>query len=725
MGSFFHGLALIFPRLLDHTVEISVLICLIFLVKMVVSKKLPPWWHYSLWLLLLVRMLLPLEFENRLNLFNFVPTVETTHVSALISDTSPEVDIPMQPVVLKSQAASADLKFAAKKLIPVLWLTGAMIFSICILFESFTFWRNVRQRPNVTDDAILALLSECKSRMKIKRNIDIVVTDTVRSPALFGYFKPRLLLPEGIFEKLNDRELSYAFMHELGHLKRHDIGVSWLIAGLQVIHWFNPLVWLAFYQIRVDQESACDTAVLSRMGARQSADYAKAIVGFLEKFCQNCQLPALAGVLENRSQMRKRIARIVQYRKSSQKLSFLAFILLGSAGLMLFSLTGVAADKGGVASLEPGMASASLEATGMVMETGPGGVENISYGFLMEAPEMNYQLVPEGGFLSMAGASPESSLIRVPESNTTSLQHEAPVESRAVSNEAAGNTRSAEDKRAGKSYIALAETSSPQSIEMDAPERVAVQDSAEFETSALTPPATPKTQIPADNIPAIASESREVRIENTPAQVVADQEKPPTGGEPILAYQVADEIAARQKSQVGDHVGFQADAGLVPESNVYHGIQGGTTLASNNMKNEKNQANSIAAAIVDKITKKPAEEMHQDPSNNLMASKQEIRSDTGAIQAREVDTPPRLIKRYPMRYPYLAKRDDITGSITLQFVVTKEGNAVGATVVESDPKGVFDEAAMQAVEQYRFKPGIKDGRAVDVKVSLPIKFNLT
>jgi protein TonB len=96
-----------------------------------------------------------------------------------------------------------------------------------------------------------------------------------------------------------------------------------------------------------------------------------------------------------------------------------------------------------------------------------------------------------------------------------------------------------------------------------------------------------------------------------------------------------------------------------------------------------------------------------------------------AFEPAQVDTPPQLIKAYPPHYPYMAKRDDITGSITLQFVVTKDGNAVDTTVVQSEPKGVFDQAALRAIEQYRFKPGTKDGKAVEVRVNLPIRFNLS
>lgn len=91
----------------------------------------------------------------------------------------------------------------------------------------------------------------------------------------------------------------------------------------------------------------------------------------------------------------------------------------------------------------------------------------------------------------------------------------------------------------------------------------------------------------------------------------------------------------------------------------------------------------------------------------------------------DVDSLPRAVRTYPPRYPYAAKRDNISGYIHVQFVVTKEGVAVGSKVTASEPDGVFDQAALEAMRAYRFEPGVKDGEAVDVLVNLPIKFNLS
>lgn len=95
----------------------------------------------------------------------------------------------------------------------------------------------------------------------------------------------------------------------------------------------------------------------------------------------------------------------------------------------------------------------------------------------------------------------------------------------------------------------------------------------------------------------------------------------------------------------------------------------------------------------------------------------------------EVDTPPKILRALQPQYPYRAKKNNYTGRITLQFDVSKEGYAVDARVIESEPpdvKELFAEAAFEALEEYRFKPAMKDGKAVDVSgVNLSIVFELT
>jgi len=98
-----------------------------------------------------------------------------------------------------------------------------------------------------------------------------------------------------------------------------------------------------------------------------------------------------------------------------------------------------------------------------------------------------------------------------------------------------------------------------------------------------------------------------------------------------------------------------------------------------------------------------------------------------AFNMNEVDQPPRVLRAFPPRYPYLASRDNITGRIVLKFVVDVDGTAKEAEVVKAEPPEVlelFQEAALKAVERYKFKPAVKNGKDVLCIVRLPIVFEL-
>lgn len=95
-----------------------------------------------------------------------------------------------------------------------------------------------------------------------------------------------------------------------------------------------------------------------------------------------------------------------------------------------------------------------------------------------------------------------------------------------------------------------------------------------------------------------------------------------------------------------------------------------------------------------------------------------------AFTLAEVDQPPRILRSIEPLYPFAAKRKNIEGSVTLRFVVTKEGEVQEPHVVESEPPDVFDSSALKAIARFKFKPAIKDGRAVDCIVIAPLKFNL-
>jgi len=358
--------------LFDSTICISILICLILTIKAVTKGKLPAWWSDGLWLLLLLRMLMPWGIESRMSLFNHLPAplenesympflMEHDFSIPLMQDnfdttktttapTSTDADLVKEPAnryydnYNSKESNRSHFNLSLDNALLILWFTGVMLFGIIILFKNLMFWLIIRRLPSVRDKIFLDLFEKCRLSLAIRKNVAVIVTDKVKSPALFGYFKPRLLLPPHFLDTLQRDELRYVFLHELSHLKRHDIGVSWLVTVLQIVHWFNPFVWYAFHHLRVDQEAACDAYVLSRIKEIQPADYANTIVSLLERFIQNRQLPSLVGIIENKSQIRRRLAMIMNFKRYTLQTKCALILMLSIVGLIFLTGSSGKAD---------------------------------------------------------------------------------------------------------------------------------------------------------------------------------------------------------------------------------------------------------------------------------------------------------------------------------------------------------------------------------------------
>lgn len=128
-----------------------------------------------------------------------------------------------------------------------MWLAGRLILALRVAQVNLRLWMAVRGGKALTSQRVLELLEDCKRAMGVKTLVGIVVTDRVSGPALFGFIRPRLLLPPELAENLTAEELRHVLLHELAHLRRMDIHFGWLSAALQLLHWFNPLVWIAFH----------------------------------------------------------------------------------------------------------------------------------------------------------------------------------------------------------------------------------------------------------------------------------------------------------------------------------------------------------------------------------------------------------------------------------------------------------------------------------------------
>ncbi len=104
-----------------------------------------------------------------------------------------------------------------------------------------------------------------------------------------------------------------------------------------------------------------------------------------------------------------------------------------------------------------------------------------------------------------------------------------------------------------------------------------------------------------------------------------------------------------------------------------------------------------------------------------------LRADTvagfGAFEVSELDRVPTAVSRPPPVYPYSMRRNRISGSVTLLFVIDETGRVRDARVEDSTHRE-FERPALDAVRQWRFEPGVRDGEPVPTLVRTPVEFRL-
>jgi beta-lactamase regulating signal transducer with metallopeptidase domain/N-acetylneuraminic acid mutarotase len=357
--------------LLRVSLQSAVLIVLVLLVQWAFRRWMSPACRHALWLLVVARLILPLSLESRFSMFNWLnvalaspsnppslaaPVMLTTPVLRALSEAGSK---PMEPTALPPAAATtsapakgelvvawpgeptvANPSWVAATRRPAFWLmvgwwAGVLALSGRVLAQTVRLRRSVVPKRLVTNSAVLELLEDCKQIMRVQVPIVLVQTDRVSSPVLFGFIRPRLLLPAGLLERFSRAELRFVFLHELAHIQRRDIALSWLMAILQILHWFNPFVWIAFARMKADRELACDALALSRTEEGQHLAYGRTMLRLLEGFVRATPLPSLAGILEDSSQLKARIRSIATFdgRSPSPALAVGVAVILALVGL--------------------------------------------------------------------------------------------------------------------------------------------------------------------------------------------------------------------------------------------------------------------------------------------------------------------------------------------------------------------------------------------------------
>jgi beta-lactamase regulating signal transducer with metallopeptidase domain len=338
----------------------SILAGMIILIKKLLNNKLSANWHYYIWFLLVIRLTMPYAPESSLSIFNLFPSappkvetreyIDNTDKNVAFSPIEAEKDLQVHIGTDTDTAGNMQSKLAETanmiepkknrfvlnfKLISIIYLTGTALILLYIFILNFTLL--IKTRKHICEDEkILGIFNECKLKMNVKKDIPIIYDRNIKTPSLFGLVKPKLLITSEIINALSEEEKRYVFLHELAHLKRKDNLANWLILLVQILHWFNPIIWYAFRKMREDCEVACDAYVLSRLNEAEHKKYGETIINLISTISKPYWVSITTGLTSKGTGIKRRIKMITMFKKNSWKWSVIAVIIIlviGAIGL--------------------------------------------------------------------------------------------------------------------------------------------------------------------------------------------------------------------------------------------------------------------------------------------------------------------------------------------------------------------------------------------------------
>ncbi len=351
MEIFIVNLTAFFSWLVTTSWQASVLVLLVLLIQWIFGRWLTARWRYALWFLVLGRLMLPALPSSGLSVFNLIEREPVREAAVFCSDAMDAAytgsydlgdgfasrQTSEQSVsVLPATGLTPSHFLYWKTWLALSWLLGFLLLLARTMVTHGRMCVRVSKSSLVSETRIIDLLESCKQTMGVKIRLRVRETELVTGPCLLGVFRPQLLLPPGMMQTFNEREMRFIFLHELAHIRRRDPSVNWVLSLLQYLHWLNPVIWLGLERMKMDREPACDAMVLSRAGENEHQGYGETILHLLERVQSPRSFPGMVGIVEDEKQMTRRITLISQFRRTSVWLS-----ALGIALIVVLSIVGL------------------------------------------------------------------------------------------------------------------------------------------------------------------------------------------------------------------------------------------------------------------------------------------------------------------------------------------------------------------------------------------------
>lgn len=344
--------------LLEISVYSAAIILFIVVIKKVLGKRMTAAVQFSLWALLILRLLIPFSLESGLHLVKVSAPIEPPTVEAAAHESVPndyqsepnfsyapatdssttdnniESTSQQQPLTRSAQQETSKqttpFKPTLSDILIAVWLVGVLAM---LVFMALTYIR-LRQRIQnsatiLVPENVQTLIGICKSQMNVRKPVEVMISGEFESTMLLAALRPKLIIPVSMIEDQNDEVLKHCLLHEFAHCKRRDYLWYLLINVLCAVYWFNPAVWLGIRLMKQDMEAACDAHVVRTMTDGERNRYAVTLLSMFTNQTKRFQIAMGMGIAAKK-EAAKRLRGIYMKRKMKfrTKLTIAILVLL-------------------------------------------------------------------------------------------------------------------------------------------------------------------------------------------------------------------------------------------------------------------------------------------------------------------------------------------------------------------------------------------------------------
>ncbi|MDU5145417.1 MAG: M56 family metallopeptidase [Paenibacillus dendritiformis] len=317
-------------HLLLMSAAASVLYLVLKLLSKWTQKHFTATWHYYTNVLIYTLFIIPyfkLLFVLNLKIPGAVPIKLEAHsiaapIQKIIQESSLPIIIQDGSRYMATDQASHEASYPVLNLLPFIPYVlgvGTIVFLAVTIIQNVKIHRRIFSLCEETyDPDVLRELSTSKRKLGITRETPVYLSPYISTPFLYGMFKPRIVLPAAM--EFTSEEYAQVFLHELTHYKRRDIWVKCLLIGINALHWFNPVAYMARRDIDRYCELSCDEQIVQTMNSTERRRYCELLLNVLWNVADQ-KVKLYSAFSDKRNYLERRISMILKHDGSKKKKS--------------------------------------------------------------------------------------------------------------------------------------------------------------------------------------------------------------------------------------------------------------------------------------------------------------------------------------------------------------------------------------------------------------------